>query len=493
MSDSIPVSTVVNVSISTTPAAPSRAGFGVGLIVTQEAGITLLDGVKNFASMDEVKAVYNSTTEAYKAAQSWFSQSPAPTSVSIGRRFTTAQAGFLRCGGDSSELLTDYTAITAGKFKISIDGVTAADCGPVNLSGAASLTAVAALLQTAIRAMVGGSYATATCTYDTVNTVFVITSGSTGASSSVSYLSAPSSGTDISDLLKGRQGSATKVNGIAAESTVAACLDRLQSADPTWYFFGFTKETRDNQDAQDASAWAEAHVKQFFTVINNEDAMNGAIQTDIGYVLNAAGKRRTLPVFSTHPSEYPEFSAAARAATVDFGGIDTTLTLKFKKLPGVTYEKITSAQASALKAKGINVFVKVGDYTMLQEGQMSAGVGVWQDTVHGVDWLQNAVETNIFAYLATRSTKVPYTDEGGAALEQQIESALAEGVRNGLTAKSGYDSNGIFLPKGYKITVQPVKNATLSQKSQRQFPSISFQAIGAGAIHGVQVNGLFEG
>jgi len=117
--------------------------------------------------------------------------------------------------------------------------------------------------------------------------------------------------------------------------------------------------------------------------------------------------------------------------------------------------------------------------------------GVFFDEVHGIDWLQNAVETNVFGYLLTRTTKVPYTNKGVAAIEQQVISALDEAVNNGLIAP-GETIDGEFLPNGYKTTVIPVEDINQSDKEARHYPGLSFTVLGAGAIHSVQINGIFE-
>ncbi len=490
MSTEIPVSQVVNVSIATLPAAPSRKGFGTMLIVTQEAGVSLLQGVKLYASIEEVAADFASTTEAYKAAQTYFSQNPRPTSLYIGRRFIVAQSALLQGGADETELIATWNAISDGSFTVSIDG-DEQDITGLDFSLAADLDAVAAIIETAVQAIATGGYTAATFVHNA--TQFVATSGTTGATSTVSFLTPQGAGTDISSLLKMAQGESTKIDGIAAETSVADALDRMQAASDDWYALSFTKETRDSQDVKDAAAWAEARVKQFYTATNNLDTFDTAVETDIAWFLNDKNYTRTFTVFSNYPAEYPEVSAFARAATVDFASSNSTLTLKFKQAPGITPEKLNSAQLAAVTAKGANVFATVGGFDMILEGVMAKGIGTWQDTVHGVDWLQNAIENNVFTFLATRATKVPFTDEGVALIEQQVINGLEEGVRNGLIARNATDSNGVFMPLGYVVSSIKVADIPASQRSQRIAPAVSFTAVGAGAIHNININGIFEG
>ena len=120
----------------------------------------------------------------------------------------------------------------------------------------------------------------------------------------------------------------------------------------------------------------------------------------------------------------------------------------------------------------------------------SAGQNRFFDEVHGIDWLTNAIQTNVFGYTLTRTTKVPYTDKGVAAEEQQVIKALDEAVFNGFIAP-GTTIEGEFLPLGYKTVTVPVALVNQSDKEARQYNGLSFTVIGAGALHGLQINGTF--
>ena len=498
----IPISSVVSVNISTTPTAPSRESFGTTLCVTQEAGISTLQGIKFYGSISEISADWAASTEVNKAATTYFGRTPRPATLAVGTRYLTAQAGTLRSSANAEDAFAVWAAVSDGEFTISIDS-DAQEITGVDFTGDTSMADVAATIEADLQAIGTGGYTAATCTWDTVDTVFNIVSGTTGASSLVSFLSpiATPSGTDISGegeagdadaFFQGRQGQGTKTAGIDAEANVADALTRFEEAGD-FYFFGFTKETRDDTDTQNAAAWAEARIKQFFTTSNNEDTLNSAISTDVGSVLNALGYERTWVQYSTNPTQYPEFSAMGRAAIVDFNSTDSTITMNLKQLPGISTESITVGQLATLQAKGVNVYVTIGNNSdAIIGGWMVKGVGTWQDRVHGVDWLTNAIETNVFGRLFSTVTKVPLTDAGGQILAQEVTKALDEAVRNGLGAP-GTDSNGNFLATGYSIDVQKEADIPAALKSQRQGPAITFVLIGAGAIHGIIINGVFEG
>ncbi len=490
----IPVSSVVNVSIAIGATFPARRGFGILNIVTAETGVIgVAERIRSYSNLDGVVADWDSNSEVVAAATAYFSQQPKPTNLKVSTRFPTAQAAQLRGGAvaDTTENLALFTGVNDGSFTISIDG-SSQDITGLNFSTDTNLTEVAATIQTALQAVATGGFTAATVTHD--GTRFFVESGTTGLTSSISFATTNVTGTDVSSTLELRQGEATKLNGIDAES-ITGSLDAIQNVDPDWYGFMFTKEVRDDfvvntEDAVEAAAdWAEARVKIFGNTTNDLDALDSVNTTDILSTLKAKGLRRTISNYSSHPDEYPTASVFGRAFTVNFNQPNSTLTLKFKQGPGITVERLTQNEKAVLDDKLGNAFILVGQSDMYAESKMANDT--FFDEVHGVDWLQNAIQTNVFGYLLTRTTKVPYTDKGVAALEQQVGNALDEAVRNGLLAP-GETIDGRFLPNGYEITTIPVADINQSDKEARNYPGISFIALGAGAIHSAQINGVFE-
>ena len=67
---------------------------------------------------------------------------------------------------------------------------------------------------------------------------------------------------------------------------------------------------------------------------------------DIGSLVQAAGYTRTMTDFSSY-SIYGIASLFGRFATVNYGGSNTTITLKFKLQPGVVAETLTETQGRA--------------------------------------------------------------------------------------------------------------------------------------------------
>lgn len=82
----LPISRVVDVTLTKLDRFATRRGFGIPLIVTSETNVnvTAVIRTKVYGSMDEVAVDWATGTEAYKAAQAMFSQNPRPRQVKIG-------------------------------------------------------------------------------------------------------------------------------------------------------------------------------------------------------------------------------------------------------------------------------------------------------------------------------------------------------------------------------------------------------------------------
>lgn len=370
MAQGLPVSNIVNVDIIMSPTAATGRNFGSLLILGNSTVIPLTERIRLYSSAADIATDFGSDSEEYKAAVVFFSQSPAPTQVYVGRWAKT-----LATGEDG----------TAEKL---IDGVN-------------------------------------------------------------------------------------------------ACLQFTN-----WYGLAITydAETTDADIISVASAIESAGVSRILAVtISEADTLVTTATDDLAYKLKAAKYGRTFVQYSS--SNYAAVSAFGRAFTVNFTGSNTTLTLKFKQEPGITYETLTSSQAAAVDAKNANVYVYyANDTAILQQGVMSNGD--FFDERHGLDWLQNYVQTNLFNLLYTSTTKVPQTDAGNTRIMSNVEASMDQAVNNGLIAPgvwSGGDigqlSSGDTLTKGYYVYMAAISSQAQSDREARKSVPVQVACKLAGAIH----------
>ncbi|EBU6996446.1 DUF3383 domain-containing protein [Salmonella enterica subsp. enterica serovar Newport] len=265
-----------------------------------------------------------------------------------------------------------------------------------------------------------------------------------------------------------------------------------------WYGLGIAdkEDIADGDWLKVAAAVEASGVSRILAITTSDPAtMDATSTTDLAYKLKAAKYGRTFVQYSSS-SKYAALSAFGRAFTVNFNGSNTTITLKFKQEPGITYETLTTDQAAVLDTKNCNVFVYYqNDTAILQQGVMSGGD--FFDERHGLDWLQNYVQTNLYNLLYTSTTKVPQTDAGVTRLLSNVEQSMDQSVTNGLVAAGvwnggpiGQLDSGDTLTKGYYVYAQPISEQAQADREARKAPVIQVACKLAGAVHfaDVQIN-----
>lgn len=485
MNTGLPVSQIVNVQVVISPRAAQTRDFGSLLILGDSPVVDMGERLREYATLDAVAADFGLSAPEYKAALNYYSQSPQPTTLYAGRWARTATPGQLVGGvlSQAERALANFTAVTDGGFTLDVDG-TPVSTSAINLSGVTNLNGVAS-------AVTAGLGAAAVCTWDEVQGRFTITSATTGATSAVTFATAPALGTDLSPLLRiGAADGGRLVAGYAAE-TLAEAVAALANQSGAWYGLCVAASVVPaDSDVLAVAAFIEGtgQSRIYGHTIQNPAALDAANTNDLASQLKALAYKRTFTQYSSS-NAYAVASIFGRAFTVQFQGSNTTITLKFKQEPGIAAERLTVSQAAALAGKNVNVFVAYNnDTAIIQEGVMSNGY--FFDEVHGTDWLQNDVQTAVYNLLYTSPTKIPQTDAGVNQILTTINARLDQAVRNGLVAPGVWNapgfgalSQGDTLESGYYTFAPPVATQSQADREARKAPVIQCAIKLAGAIH----------
>lgn len=314
--------------------------------------------------------------------------------------------------------------------------------------------------------------------------------------SSVSYATAPGSGTDISSLLGLTAAlSIDLVPGYAAETPLQAYLACV-GANNAWYFGGFASSVFPSDSDYLAIAGvneAQTTTRAFGITTQNTGSLSSLVTNDIGSEIEAEGYENSFVEYSsTNP--YAVFSIFGRACGVDFTQQNSTITLMYKQMPGVLPEDLSDAEANALQAKNVNVFAEYDNGTsVLQYGTVGAEGG-YIDQTQGVDWLQNHIQTEMFNALYTTPTKVPQTDGGAVTLQNAAAGACDDGVFNGLIAPGTWNGpsfgslqTGQFLKAGFYIFQNSIDSQSEADRVARKAPPMQIAVKLAGAFHTADV------
>lgn len=497
------IDVVVNVS---KPQAETATDLSVGVFCTPNATFDHdASRIRFYSTLDAVGDDFVTSAEAYKAAQAWFSQSPRAKTFAVARIFESGVAGFLQGGVIGTTTLSEWKAVTNGSFTISIDGVEE-DVTSVSFAAITELAGIAGVLQTAIRAAGEGTgFTAATVTYDATNKRIRIKSGSTGDTSTVSYLSAvsPASGTDIS-------GSGFLNSVFVAGALTQSCYtvpgylptgivgelgyiaEAAMASGKFVYGWALDKTYRDTDDAVLAAGWAEAQSAALMGIVTNSPfAIDPSSTTDVGYVLKANGYHRTFCVYHNNAYYYPEVSLLAYALSVNYSSFMSTITTKFKVLQGIPTVPMTVSELTVLLNKRINTYTLVGNSSKtFREGQESDDTWFIDDLTN-LDNFKEELQVEVYNVFL-RNKKIPYTASGVALLYTAIAKICDRYVYNGTFADRPL-SEAETLEKGYNtappytITFTPLGSLTVSDRALRKGPPATVEVNLAGAMHSIEI------
>ncbi|EJA5821391.1 DUF3383 family protein, partial [Salmonella enterica] len=228
MQHKLPVSGIVKVQVSLALRAAQARNFGSLLIVGTSSVIDTHERIRLYSDITDVQSDFSLDSPEYQAALLYYSQSPRPADLYIGRWVNTDASGLLRGAilSESAQQMTNFTAITAGNLTVSVDG-TAQALTAIDLSKETNLNGVAARVSDKLK--------TATVVWDNSRERFMVTSATTGVNSQVGFASSDASGSDLATLMGLTESAgALSVAGTTAEE-IAQCISTLSEFSSDWY------------------------------------------------------------------------------------------------------------------------------------------------------------------------------------------------------------------------------------------------------------------
>jgi hypothetical protein len=501
---SIEITEFADVSISVAPTGVAGGNFGILGFLTNDtddakAGKEISVGERGraYTSLASVSGDWETSSEVHKAATAFYSQTPTPRDFVAIVNYQTAQVGVLVGGGsDTAEELVggassgtwiggeELVSLTINNTPVSFDATALSSASPVNY------TTIAAELTTVLDAELSG----AVVEHNGYQFVIKDAEANAGAPDSPNYITAAAN-TLASTALGLKEGVARAIDGIDAES---ATQSLAEAENQGVEFVGLVshQEFRDNgtegegNQTLDIAKYAEASKKIFCNTTNDLTTLAPNSNSCIASVLKSNTLRFTLTTFSRVVDSYPSASVFGRAASVNFSAINSTITLNLKQMPGVYSEDLTPSEYANLKSYYASAVIQIGKSVNAYTDSRMAN-GSWLDTTHGLLWLENRCEVDLFNLLYVNNTKIPYTQAGINTVISTLDRSLQAAVRNGL-AGPGYLPDGTFLPEGYVINAVSLGDTPTSDKSNRIYQGISFQMVGAGALHEVVVSGEYS-
>ena len=185
---------------------------------------------------------------------------------------------------------------------------------------------------------------------------------------------------------------------------------------------------------------------------------------------------------------------AGRALSTDFSGSRTASTMHLKQLVNILPDNtLNGTYLLQAQTAGVDVYVNLSGYSCL----FTSGTNWFFDEVYNDAWLEFALQTNGFNFLAGSSTKIPQTEEGMVGLKDAYRKAAVAAIVNGVAAPGSWTSPDTFgdaasLRKniadiGYYIYSSPVADQSSANRAARKAPLIQIAIKRAGAIHSSNV------
>lgn len=275
------------------------------------------------------------------------------------------------------------------------------------------------------------------------------------------------------------------------QESVEEVINILANKSQSWYACMFA-ETLQDQEVIDASVLIEAltPVRIIGHTLQSPDEPTANVS--LGSKLKDLGLRRTMCQYDPS-NKFAIASYIGRIVTTNFLANNSTITMKFKQEPTVSALELSTSEATYLRQKNINVFVKYSnDTAIIQEGTQIDGS--WSDEIIGLDWLQNYVQTALYNLLYTNNTKIPQTNTGISMYVGAINNALNQALSNGLITSGiwngpeiGSLKTGSNMQSGYYVFAPDISTQSQADREARKAPVIQCAILLSGAFHDANV------
>ena len=283
----------------------------------------------------------------YQMAQVYFAGftigTQTPQALIFSRYASVACSAFLT-GSTTGLTLAQVQAIVTGTLSVTVDG-TVKTAAAVNLSTATSLSNAAALLTTAL-GLTGG----AAVTYSSLFGAFVVTSGTTGVTSTMTY----ATGT-LAATLGLASGNAGTLSQGSAAMTPAAAMTALVAQTSNWAGFSHCFEPIDT-DKQAFATWTAGYLAQFYYAPYTTDAtIKGApaSYTGFGSWLTQNAVQGTALFLSAASAAFD----LSLTASTNYGASKSRIDHAFKSANAVITPDVTDAVTAAnVVANGGNFY-----------------------------------------------------------------------------------------------------------------------------------------
>lgn len=482
----LPISVDVSVSLSKAQVA---VGTDMTIMCLCTPNVDFLHGNRFgvYSTQDAFNKICTAGDSVWWAGNAFFAKTKRPARIAVARVFSANQPAYLLSTGVK---LDDLKLVSAGAMNITIDG-NAVELESLDFSAVETIADVAGVINTALST-------SGTCSVYNGN--IIVKSATTGENSTISFATAPTSGTDVSSLL-----GLTEADGASlADGYVAGSIaDELQAiADAAvkggYFFYGWVLDSsyRDTTDQLEAATWVNG--RSFRAVgaycTNNPTAYNPAATTNNGYVAMNNGFNTASFTYDDNAQVYPEISYLANFLAVNYSEADSTIAGKFKDADGIAAVNFPDIETNVgtLNARRINTITGIVGQTLkyFREGVQSGNAWSTDGWVNVCNFIAELEIEILNVFL--RNKKIPYTVDGQNRLIAAAAKICNKYKNNGSFAdrivEDKSSETGYSLIPACKIDIQDLGATTAAQRAAHIGTPITITVQDSGWMGSIAIN-----
>jgi len=477
------INDIVGVTVNVSKTSTALTSLNLGLIVGQSSAISTTQRVQVYSSLTSMlSAGFAVTSPEYLAAQLYFSQSPTPAQVAIGRWDFPTESALQAVTACRVANTNWYACYICGAAKTDILAV-APYIDAANPTSALFYTThdadvLAGTIGNVMQTLLSQSIHRTTGLYSTSNTQ---TAGyETGASGGSTNISA---------------GAATTFK-IAVDGMAAVSITLVLAGLTTGALIASAMQTAIQALGANYAGVTVAFVGNVYVITSGTVGTASSIvvtagtSNDVAITLKLGVANGAIDTVGTINYQDAGASILGYAMGANTGLSNSSYTLMFKALPGISTENLTLTQLQYIESVNGNVYVnRGGTYNMLETGVTSDGTPF--DQIIGLDVLSNNVQISIMNLLQS-SPKIPQTDSGVNSIVNVISGPCETAKKSGFIAPGIWRAAPFFnlntgdaLLAGYRVMADTVDNQSSTDKAARKAPPIYLALKLAGAIQHV--------
>jgi hypothetical protein len=454
----MPLDDIVSVVISTASAAPSRAGFGVPMILSASTSATWTtpERVRSYSSLTAVGVDFASTTPEYKAAARMFSQRPRPPKKILIGKLSSKPVMIHDVGLVAAPVVGQRYAFMEKGVEIAFTATTTTLAD--TLTGLVAAVTAAAI--SGVSAAVVGSAARITGTADTWLDTHL---------------------EDASGLITGPAGPGIALNlltfasvGAEPATPMATQLDALLTESKEWY--APLNPYYSKAIAVAIAAWMETQKRLYFQASADTEIITVASvsATDVAETLKDSSYFRSWILFHPRPDAFLDAGIYGRYLPTEPGQ-----SVPFHKtIAGVPKTELSGTHITNLKAKNAGWYEDVAGLGNVEYGKSASGE--WVDKLRDLDWLQANIQADVLGALFS-AEKIAQTDEDSPIIEAPLRARLERATRS---------PNRVLAadPKP-EVNAPLVADMSPEDLAERHSTGWTFTGKLAGAVHDIDIQG----